>query len=229
MHNFNSDFLFEKIFRKKKSHRNISNKIATSPPKASRKNNTSMSRNPTTKAFNLAHRTKKEHLSRNLVEPLKTDVQAPQARSAYRIDTSLKTEFIWRDTKTQTTNGLITNLSGGGFQALLPELPKSSRLNISLKIPQAFVHSWLRSAPALDSKDYKSWDIQRQRVNDLFEYISGQIVFAGSTLNKDPFLFHICVSFNQPHEGCYRLVRYLERRTIQHGPKPQKRSIPVAA
>ena len=225
MHYFGHDFSFKKIFRKKMAK--AAHSVAMPPPHpAGTINPISSSLSP---AFGLALQADKDHGLWHLDDAPYGTTKRPDRRDAYRIGAPLSAQFEWHGISDACTDGVLTNLSGGGVQALVPKLPAASRLELSLKIPQAFVTTWLRQRPVLDSGAYELWEEQRQKTYELFEHISGQIVYAGPTVAQDQSLFQISVAFDHAQESCYRLVRYLERRTIQRVRQPQSRAVAAAA
>jgi len=222
MHYFGHSFSFKDIFRKKMA--NADHSVAM-PPLHSAGMRASISSRLSSNDFGLTTQAEKDQTLWPLDDAPYSTAKQPERRAAYRIDAALSAQIEWTGATDTILETRLTNLSGGGLQALVPNLPTASRLELSLKVPQAFVTTWLRQRPAMDTGSYELWEEQRQKIQDLFEHVSGQIVYAGPPSTQDQPLSQISVAFDHPHEGCYRLVRYLERRTIQRVRQPQSRAV----
>ena len=141
-------------------------------------------------------------------------------RTAFRVSVTLKALVEWEDAKQPgipiKKPGVLTNLSGGGAQLFLRYLPSVEILNIALSAPDAFIEEWakrqLNGRPSnrpLICKDpfEQACGKIREQLGDLKARIVHSKTHAED--GRGP-IYALSVAFLKPHEGCYRLVRYLE-------------------
>jgi hypothetical protein len=153
-----------------------------------------------------------------------------QRRGAHRVAVCLRAQAEWKEWSGRPTlvrkPCVIADLSGGGAQVYLRRLPRTENLRLFLTIPDTFVEEWARlqlarqrsaqrnpfaAAPALAEA--------RRKIHAGFNGIYARVV--GSRVQhsraSDEPVYAVSVAFAQPHEGCYRLVRHLERQDIRKG------------
>ena len=153
-----------------------------------------------------------------------------QRRSAYRVSVSLRAQAEWKETNGRAVlvrkPCVIADLSGCGAQVFLRRLPRTQNLRLYLTIPEAFAEEWARlqlvrqrqaarnpfaTGPALAEA--------RRKIHSSFSGIYARVVSTRTQHSRDSEepIYAVSVAFAEPHEGCYRLVRHLERQDIQKG------------
>jgi len=168
-------------------------------------------------------------------------VEKQQRRAAYRISVVLKARAEWIDPRnpSQRLDGpaVVTDLSGGGAQIFLRQPPGSRILRLTLSVPELFIEEWASrklakmgspsGRPVIGSALFQQTCAQ---IRALFTRIQCRVVRASSqkTQGSDP-VHLLSVAFNEPQDGCYRLVRYLERQSLQKGVKSPDSTVATAA
>ncbi len=149
-----------------------------------------------------------------------------QRRDSYRICVTLKSLVEWREPEPPHTltrrQGILTNLSGSGAQIFLRQLPAEETLRLSISLPEAFIEEQARrqlsrfKLPArhlfLSSTSFLQ---ARERICRSFRSIEATIAHAKTHVRDADPIYVLSVAFLEPHETCYRLVRYLERQALQ--------------
>ena len=152
------------------------------------------------------------------------------ARQAFRMHTYLRAELYIPD----PVPAVLTDLSGTGAQLYIEGMPAdfdlTAPLRLDLHLPAEFVaeqarrrtaarpahRRWVHPRPFMADELYARAGESLRRA---FRRIEAQPLQAlpGDT----PGLCRFSVAFARPHEGCFRLVRHLERRTLQNASAPQ--------
>jgi len=160
---------------------------------------------------------------------------ADQRRTAHRIDAALKAEARWEDEqhRQRQQTGVLTNLSGAGACLFTRELPKAERLHIDICAPDAFIEGWaarraerMHRAPRAGAVCTDPLQAVRQTLFKEFENIECRIV-ESSVYKRDKRgpIHALALSYVAPRESCFRLVRFLERQSLQRGLEaPQSRA-----
>jgi hypothetical protein len=164
-----------------------------------------------------------------------------QRRAAYRVSVAIKARAEWTDPHSPGQRfdcpAVVTNLSGGGAQVFLRHRPGARKLYLTLSAPDPFIEEWTarriarlgtRSGnPILATSPFQQTCSQLRRH---FTRIQCRIVRASrqETQNSGS-MYLLSVAFNEPQEGCYRLVRYLERQTLQKGLETRDSKVATAA
>ena len=151
----------------------------------------------------------------------------PQRRGAYRVDVAVKASVTWphpQDPNSpQETLGVIANLSGSGAQIRLRQMPPGDSVLLSINPPDAFVEDRARCQlsrpggpalfPMLGSSGFRQIG---ESVAASLRSVEARIVCAKAhAIGSAAPIFTLSLAFLHPHDGCYRLVRYLERLSLR--------------
>ncbi len=162
-----------------------------------------------------------------LVEP--PDHLEDQARrSAHRVSVCLRGNVRWREAPRcplQQASAVITNLSGGGAQVFTREKPEAEYLEITLDAPTPFIEEMARrSLPrtGLQSRRmsllHNPFSDSCERVRERFQGIRSQIVSCVvHSRDERGTVCAVSLAFCEAQEGCFQLVRFLERQSARKG------------
>jgi hypothetical protein len=154
---------------------------------------------------------------------------APSPRSmrqAFRMHTYLRAALHCPDSAAI----ILTDLSGTGALVYAQDFPTPGPGLLDLHLPSDFVEEQAR-------RQLKHRSVNRRRqsrprlylVEQIFAQTCEEIRSAFRAIEVQPLkkpqtgpsttpsLSRFSLAFSQPHEGCYRLVRYLERQAIRAG------------
>ncbi|MBM3276719.1 MAG: hypothetical protein FJY95_01375 [Candidatus Handelsmanbacteria bacterium] len=149
----------------------------------------------------------------------------PPARSAFRIAACLRAEATWlEEEKKAAAPGVLANLSGGGAQLFLWRRPAASQLALEMALPQEFVEAAARRHLTRNGPTLTSTALFRElfrntceRIRHSFAAVNTHIVHVETRQTPQGPVYGISLAFTAPHEGCFRLVSYLERQAIRKG------------
>ncbi|MDA0336325.1 MAG: flagellar brake protein [bacterium] len=162
-----------------------------------------------------------------LVEPPER-MEARARRGAHRVRVCLRGNMTWREAPRcpqQRASVVITNLSGGGAQVYTRQQPDAGFLEITISAPIPFIEETARRAlpragvitrrMSLASNQFSD---ACEKVNERFSGIRSQVVSCTvhSRDERGP-VYALSLSFCDQQEGCYQLVRYLERQSARKG------------
>ena len=159
------------------------------------------------------------HLPQALQKP-------PHLRASYRISVCLRASARWIEGGEEIREpGVVANLSGGGAQVFLRRLPAAGEFWLDLEVPDAFVEETARgqllkgsAAPADPALCKELFRGTCERLRLTFGRLGARIVHVQARQEDQRGTLHaLSVAFAAPHEGCFRLVRYLERQAIRRG------------
>jgi hypothetical protein len=211
------------------------------PPRGTPVTISSLRRNTTDFRFSseiLGHRRLEGHLPVLLVKaPGHLELQ--QRRTSFRVAAALKARVEWEEEEAGLLSqpAVLTNLSGGGARLFVRRLPRAERLRLWVHLPQTFVEQCAlrrlaRSRTPLPRAPIFSDPFQRacEQLRAEFAAVEARLVSAHlhSQDNRGP-VHALAVAFCQPHEGCYRLVSFLERQALQRGVQELAPSVATAA
>ena len=152
-------------------------------------------------------------------------VGSEQRRAAFRVDVTLAAMAEWSaGCRTALKKpAVVQNLSGEGANILMSELPARDRITLSLIPPEGFVVERLQQGLKKDELSVSSrWipaetDVwQRDQLRYQLGPIEARVVRASLPEDSAPddSYKRLSLEFLEPHEGCFRLVRYVERRPV---------------
>ncbi len=151
----------------------------------------------------------------------------PAHGSAHRIPAGMRAEISWDSSGSSLSakTGLVTDLGGEGARFFTRALPDADRLFLSLSLPDDFVEaSSARRSERLrrPARQGLRWAETQQSVRDALQddFTRIECRLAGSSsFHRDAqdIIHSLTLVFAQPHEGCFRLVRHLERQALQRG------------
>lgn len=166
------------------------------------------------------------------------DPQSPlpdKACAAYSIPAGIRAEIHWESNLAEycAKTALLTDLSGEGGRIFTRSLPDVEKVFLKIVLPDAFVEEWSVPRKQRSQKKHRhsppGIDPQRRHGNallDQFSDIECHLVKSSIFRRGDLDLIHsLTLTFDQPHEGCFRLVRFLERQTLQRGITPTKQHL----
>jgi hypothetical protein len=161
---------------------------------------------------------------RRLESPPQAPAQ-PSARSTYRISACLRAEASWMEEGQRiTAAGVVTNLSGGGAQLFLRRRPAAAQLCLDLALPQGFVEEaarrqLTRNGPTLAGTALfqELFHGTCERLRRSFAELRARVVHEQVRQTPQGPIYGLSLAFAQPHEGCFRLVSFLERQAIRKG------------
>ena len=123
-----------------------------------------------------------------------------------------------------SAHGVVANLSGGGAQLFLRRRPAASRLSLELALPQEFVEEAARRQLTRNGPTLTSTALFRElfrntceRIRRSFAEMEAQIVHVETRQTQQGPVYGLSLAFAVPHEGCFRLVTFLERQAIRKG------------
>ena len=153
--------------------------------------------------------------------------EVEQRRTAFRVEVTLAAMAEWSsDSRTSLKKpAVVQNLSGQGANILVDELPEDEQITLSLIPPEGFVAERLQQGFTKDDMSVTSrwvpsethlW--KRDQVRYQVGPIEARVVRANlpDLSAVDSTYKRLSLEFLEPHEGCFRLVRYVERRPV-HG------------
>ena len=156
-------------------------------------------------------------------------LEQKRRRSAYRISVCLRAEIECLD-PTDGDGRLIrkpcvaTNLSGGGAQVFARYSPRTQDMRLALTVPSSFVEEVVRSRRGtVRINDQRTLALDpflrtRQRLQERLAGIEAQIVSSHVHMkDRRGTITALSLSFAEPQETCYQLVRHLERQSIKKG------------
>ena len=162
-----------------------------------------------------------------------------QRRRAYRVGVRLTANVAWPDPEMPNAlkgaQGVLTSLSGNGAQVFLRQVPRSETLLLSIDPPDAFIEDRVRRQlyrpgvptpyPALGGNGYPQIC---ESVRASLRSVESRIVYARTHAKRstDP-IYALSLAFLHPHDGCYRLVRFLERFSLK-GDGERLNQVPTA-
>ena len=160
-----------------------------------------------------------------LVEPPeKLDHQ--HQRGAHRVSVCLRGRVSWREAPRcpiQRASVVVTNLSGGGAQVFLRQRPKCDYLELTIDAPEAFIEEAARRTLPRTGLSSRRTSISANpiaqgcdRIRERFSSVQARI--AGCRLHtRDDrgSVYAVSVSFCEPQENCFQLVRFLERQSLR--------------
>ena len=164
-----------------------------------------------------------------LLLKLPRTIDGHQRRGSYRVAVTLKALAEWEEAGnpgvTLSKPAVVTNLSGGGAQVFVRQSPAAKSLRLTLSAPEEYVEQAVRrrmakrgrfARPSMASTNLSTGaerDIRRG-----LEVIEARIVNCRlqTTDGRGP-VYALAVSFNEPQESCFNLVRFLERHTVGKG------------
>lgn len=168
------------------------------------------------------------------------EVERIQRRTSYRMAVTLKTLVEWTETDGSDDlfqkSGVLTNLSGGGAKLYMRHLPAADSLQLTLNTPDAFVEQWAKRQMtrngAVERRPlyYDPMAEACEKIRARLSHIDAQIV--NSTVHSEDSrgpIHALSLTFTQPQEGCYRLVCFLERQSLQKGLADAERPVATAA
>lgn len=168
-------------------------------------------------------------------------LEKQQRRTAFRMSVALKARVQWSDPAEQDgildKPAVVTNLSGSGAQIFVRHQPDAKILRLSLCIPDTFTEEWAmrklgKMAPR-QSRPSVFGDPFQQACAELrasFDGIEAHIIKTHKQSEDARSPIHaLSVAFCTQQEGCYRLVRYLERQAAQKGIANLKQAVATAA
>lgn len=150
-------------------------------------------------------------------------------RSAHRVTVCLRGLLEWRHPAAtraaDSCPAVLTNLSGGGAQIFVRQRPASEFVRLSVDLPTSFVNEvarrqWRREgiAPRNLAAAGDSLHAAGERTSDRYRGIEAHIASSHLHLQDDRgAIYAVSLAFAQPQEGCYQLVRYLERQAARRG------------
>jgi hypothetical protein len=160
--------------------------------------------------------------------PRRIEVQAPprpRSRSAFRIAAALRVDTAWtEDDRRISAHGVVANLSGGGAQLFLRRRPAASTLTLEMALPQGFIEEAARRQLTRNGPTLTSTALYRElfrntceRIRRSFAELQARIVHVETRQTQQGPVYGLSLAFAAPHEGCFRLVSYLERQAIRKG------------
>ena len=164
-----------------------------------------------------------------LLLKLPRTIDGHQRRGSYRVAVTLKALAEWEETArpgvTLSKPAVVTNLSGGGAQVFVRQIPASKSLRLTLSAPEEYVEQAVRRRTAKRGRftrpSMAGTNLSNGAERDIrygLEALEARIVNCRlqTTDGRGP-VYALAVSFNEPQESCYNLVRFLERDTIGKG------------
>jgi len=134
-------------------------------------------------------------------------------------------------------SSLRNDISGGGAQLFMRYLPTSERLRLDASAPDSFIEEWALRRISRLKKPARSTSIFTDplqeactRLRAEFENIECRVVKNSVHSSGERGTIHpLALAFLRPHEGCFRLVSFLERQSLQRGIESPTPSIATAA
>lgn len=159
-----------------------------------------------------------------LVEPPES-LKRQHERRAQRVSVCIGGQISWREgprCPEQRAAAVVTNLSGGGAQVFVRQRPDCEYMMLAIEVPSGFVEQTARRAtPRGDGTPRRlSSGLSRagDRVRDRFAGVRARV--AGCRLHsrddRGP-VYALSLAFCEVQEGCFQLVRFLERQSLRKG------------
>jgi len=151
-----------------------------------------------------------------------------QARmGAHRGSVCLRGNINWRESPRcpqQHASVVITNLSGGGAQVYTKQQPDAGFLEITISAPTPFVEETARRSLPITGLASRRMSLASNPFSDAcnkeyeFYNIRTRVVSCcvHSRDERGP-VYALSLAFCDQQEGCYQLVRYLERQSERKG------------
>lgn len=151
----------------------------------------------------------------------------PQRRGAYRVGVALRATVAWPDPESanvlEGVQGVVVNLSGSGAQVRLQQMPPLDSVLLSIDPPDAFVEDRALCQlcrpggtalfPTLGSSGFRQVG---ESVRSSLRSVESRIVYARThVIEPTSPVFVLSLAFLDPQDGCYRLVRFLERLSLK--------------
>ncbi|MBI2502442.1 MAG: hypothetical protein HYW07_04310 [Candidatus Latescibacteria bacterium] len=159
-----------------------------------------------------------------LVKPPRRLEEQPRPRSAYRISACLRAQAKWAEQdETLSAPGVVANLSGGGAQIFLRRKPTAQALSLELALPQEFIEEAARRQLTRNGPTLTSAALFRELFHSTCERIrnsfalQARIVHVQVRQTQQGPIYALSLAFAAPHEGCFRLVSFLERQALRKG------------
>ena len=163
-----------------------------------------------------------------------THIERTQRRGAYRVSVCLRAQTSWLiEDETDSLNrgprvsrpGVLTNLSGGGAQVFLRCRPESETISLNLAAPTGFIEELAKRRTSTNSHSRRSSTIHldpflkscekiRSRLSGIEAHVAHTRIHLRDSRGT---IYSVSLSFAEPQEICYQLVRYLERQSIRKG------------
>ena len=158
-------------------------------------------------------------------EPRQSRERRP--RSAYRVHVALQALVQWQEPGPPrvpaSSTGVLADLSGSGAKLFLRHVPASGTVSCTLTPPDAFIDEQARRQLSRGRAAVPGryvwgdrWSRTCERISASFANIEASVVHAEQR-GRDAHgpIYALSLAFPEPREGCYRLVRYLERQGLQ--------------
>ena len=154
--------------------------------------------------------------------------QDKERRASYRVSVNLPAWVEWQEPvrpfSMVSYPTVVTDLSGGGAEIFLRHLPPDDTFHLTMEPIEAFVEEWAlrqlsRRGLSLCSAAFL-FQQTCEKVRHQFKNIKTRIVTMDTRREDLPdSIYALSVAFMQPHEGCFRLVRYLEVEALSGRPR----------
>lgn len=163
-----------------------------------------------------------------LVEPPGQLDPPTHQRRAHRVTVCLRGELAWQELPREPSrrhSAVVTNLSGGGAQVFLRHRPDGALADLTLDPPAAFVEeSARRTLPrtGLSPRQLSLIDnplaVACERVRSRYAGIRARVATCVlHTQDARGPVYAVSLAFCEPQEGCFQLVRFLERQSLRRG------------
>ena len=149
-------------------------------------------------------------------------------RGAHRVSVCLRGDINWREAPRcplQRANAVITNLSGGGALVYTRQQPDAGFLDVTLEVPTQFIEETARrSLPRMGQTARRVSLVSNpfidacERTRERFHGIRSSIVSCRIHSSDDRgHVYALSLAFCEAQEGCFQLVRFLERQSARKG------------
>lgn len=149
-------------------------------------------------------------------------------RGAHRINVCFRGGISWRESPRcpqQNTSAVVTNLSGGGAQVYCRQRPEAEFLEISLDTPTSFIEETARKLiprggvpPRRMSLATNPFGDACDKTRERFRGIRSRIVSCTvHSRDERGTVYALCLAFCEAQEGCFQMVRFLERQSARKG------------
>jgi len=163
-----------------------------------------------------------------LVEPPDHVQNEHARRDAHRVSVCLRGEINWREAPRcplQRASAVITNLSGGGALVYTRQQPDAGFLEITLETPTRFIEETARrSLPRIGlltrrmSLASNPFSDACERTRERFQGIRSRVVSCREhSRDGRGTVYALSLAFCEAQEGCFQLVRFLERQQSRKG------------
>jgi hypothetical protein len=152
-------------------------------------------------------------------------------RGAHRVSVCLRGNMKWREAPRcpqQQASAVIINLSGGGAQIYSRQQPDAKFIELTISAPTPFIEETARRSlprggmtPRRMSLAANPFRDACDRMHERFFGIRTRVVSSRvhSRDERGP-VYALCLAFCDQQEGCYQLVRFLERQSARKGIDP---------